>query len=336
MPNVSHGRQRGFLTRRPGRGSSSSRTRVGDDERPANLPPTLAAIVRGRLDLPWAKARDLIFTGRVRVAGKVVTDEAARVADDTTVEIDRAAPRIRRGTLPNESIVFSDHHVVVVDKPANVSTVPFEEGEKDTLVDLVRAALRRGGGGFDPMLGVVHRLDKETSGLMVFARTLAAKRHLETQMRAHTAERVYLAIAHGVVAKATYRTWLVPDRGDGLRGSWGVYRTARGPRPEDARESITHVEPQEPLRGATLCECRLDTGRQHQIRIHLSESGHPLVGERVYIREHRGEPLAAPRVMLHSRRLTFVHPATDEAVTFEKEPPADFDEVLKRLRLRRR
>ncbi|MCC7537353.1 MAG: RluA family pseudouridine synthase [Deltaproteobacteria bacterium] len=249
------------------------------------------------------------------------TDAALRIVDPSSVVVDRAAPRLRRGTLPAEAIVYVDRHVVVVDKPSGVSTVPFEEGEKDTLVDLVRAALRRTGGGFDPMLGVVHRLDKETTGLLVFARTLAAKRHLEAQMRAHTAERVYVALAHGVVPRATHRTWLLEDRGDGLRGSWGVFRTARGPRPADAREAITHVTPLEVRGDVTLCECRLETGRQHQIRIHMSESGHMLVGERVYVREHRGPRVAAPHLMLHSRRLTFVHPDTDAPVTFERPPP---------------
>lgn len=332
---MSDGRQRGLLKRRattrPERGIAAHETTDAGAPRDS-LAPTLAAIVRARLSLPWTKARELVTTGRVTVSGQIDTDPARRVLDETAVQIDPTAKRLRRSGLPDGAIVHADHHVVVVDKPAHVSTVPYEEGERDTLVDLVRTALRRAGGGFDPMLGVVHRLDKETTGLLVFARTLAAKRHLEAQMRAHTAERVYLAIAHGAVAKATHRTWLLPDRGDGLRGSWGVFRRARGARPDEARESITHVEPQSRLRAATLCRCRLDTGRQHQIRIHLSESGHPLVGEKVYVREHRGPTLSAPRVMLHSFRLTFRHPATEEDVTFERAPPPDFEEVLARLR----
>jgi 23S rRNA pseudouridine1911/1915/1917 synthase len=116
------------------------------------------------------------------------------------------------------------------------------------------------------------------------------------------------------------------DRGDGLRGS------ARGRPPPSAREAITHVERIEALAGATLVGCRLETGRTHQIRIHLSESGHPIVGERVYVRGYAGPLIEAPRLMLHAAELGFVHPATQREMRWELPMPDDMRAVLERLR----
>jgi 23S rRNA pseudouridine1911/1915/1917 synthase len=172
----------------------------------------------------------------------------------------------------------------------------------------------------------VHRLDKETSGLVVFTRTWLAKQSLATQFRAHTVHRRYLAIAHGSVRAGTVRTHLVENRGDGLRGS------ARGTPPPSARLAVTHIELLEQLRGASLVACRLETGRTHQIRIHLSESGHPLVGEGVYVRGWRGPLIEAPRLMLHAAELGFVHPVTQRVVSWEQPLPEDIRAVAERLR----
>jgi 23S rRNA pseudouridine1911/1915/1917 synthase len=127
----------------------------------------------------------------------------------------------------------------------------------------------------------------------------------------------------------------VPDRGDGLRGSLGVFRAVKGEEKMEAKEAITRVQVLERLSGATLVACELETGRQHQIRIHLAEAGYPLVGENVYIRDYRGPILPAPRPMLHATVLGFVHPRTEKVVRFEDPPPEDFKAVLKRLRARK-
>src|SRR5699024_4609258 len=149
-------------------------------------------------------------------------------------------------------------------------------GNKETLADYARTLLRRlDPRGGDPGLGVVHRIDKETSGLMVFTRTAEAKRNLAAQFRAHELDRLYHAIVHGALGDQRIESHLVEDRGDGLRGSHGHHRRARGAPPPGSRLSVTHVRALDALDGATLVECRLETGRQHQIRIHLSESGHP-------------------------------------------------------------
>jgi 23S rRNA pseudouridine1911/1915/1917 synthase len=300
---------------------------------------TLAAVVRAAVaDLPWSRARDLCRTGRVKVDGLVVTDAAVRVAAGALIEISPTAPKVTSGVLPRAALIHLDADVAVVDKPAGVVTVPFED-ERDTLVDRTRALLlrmekARGGPKRDPMLGVVQRLDKETTGVLVFARNMPAKRALEAQLREHTVERRYVAIAHGDARDARHETWIVQDRGDGLRGSWGRTRSHVGPPPHDAKRAVTHVRHLETLRGATIVECRLETGRQHQIRIHLSESGHPIVGETVYVRGFAGPRIDAPRPMLHARALGFVHPRTGENVRFEAPPPGDFEACLAALRPR--
>lgn len=294
--------------------------------------PTLAAVVRERTGATWSRAKKLCTDGRVMVNGERGLDPAMRVAPDAVVSVDEHGPRLEKGPLSKGAIVFHDRDLVVVDKPPGMLAVADEPGNKETLAEYARILLQRmGGRGAEPGLGVVHRIDRDTSGLMVFARTADAKRKLAAQFRAHDIERIYHAIAHGVVRGTSVESDLVMDRGDGLRGSHGHYRRARSDAPADAKRSVTHVRPIEALSGATLVECRLETGRQHQIRIHLSELGHPLVGERVYIRDYAGPRIDAPRTMLHARTLAFTHPRSGAAMTFEREAPEDFQEALKSL-----
>ena len=297
---------------------------------PAELAGPLDRAVRGLWGVSWGKARAWIEAGKVRVGRDVVRDPTARVSAGVGVAMDERAPRkgARGGAAPVD-IVHADAHVVVVSKPAGVSTIPYEEADHDTLESRVRAYLESKAGARGrgrPALGIVHRLDKETSGLVVFTRSWLAKQSLSSQFRHHTVHRRYLAIAHGDVRPRTIRSFLMEDRGDGLRGS------ARGKPPPSAREAITHVERIEALEGATLVGCRLETGRTHQIRIHLSEGGHPIVGERVYVRGYAGPLIEAPRLMLHAAELGFVHPATQREMRWELPMPDDMRAVLERLR----
>jgi 23S rRNA pseudouridine1911/1915/1917 synthase len=286
----------------------------------------LDGAVRTLMNVSWAKARQLVATGKIEVGGTVVTDPARIVRQGDPIAFSPNAPRRDRATLQPTAIVYVDPHLVVVRKPPFVSTVPFEKGERGTLDQMVSALLhrRRRTSGQPVSIGVVQRLDKATSGLIVFARTWAAKQGLASQLRWHTVTRRYLAIAHGTVSQKTIRSRLVENRGDRLRGS--------SPLRDAGRLAVTHVDPVEALLGATLVACRLETGRTHQIRIHMAESGHPLVGERVYVRDYAGEIIDAPRVMLHATGLGFVHPVTGERLDFEDPPPADFQMVLSRLR----
>jgi 23S rRNA pseudouridine1911/1915/1917 synthase len=173
-------------------------------------------------------------------------------------------------------------------------------------------------------LHVVHRIDRATSGLLMFAKTKKAEIGLAAQLRSHAMERQYLCVAHGIVTPRRIESHLVADRGDGLRGSTT--------RLEQGKRAVTHVEVREALRGATLCAVRLETGKTHQIRIHLSESGHPLVGETVYIRDYTGSLLTSARLMLHAETLGFVHPVTGQRVSLSAPLPPDFTAVVARLR----
>lgn len=301
---------------------------------------TLAALVRDLVPgTSWSQAKDLCRSGRVWIGGRAATDPARRLAGGERVEI-RSGP----GRSPaSDLVVHLDPEIVVVRKPAGVLTVPFEREDRDTLLSLARVAVRRmdaaRGSGGSPTLRAVQRLDKDTSGLVVFARTVNAQRHLQEQLAEHTVTRRYLAIAHGEVRDGVHESLFVPDRGDGLRGSWGRFRRERGAPPPTAKEAVTRVQVVERLRGATLAACELETGRQHQIRIHLAEAGHPLVGETVYIRDylrdHRGPLLPAPRPMLHAAVLGFLHPRGDKPMRFEDPLPDDFLDLLETLRLPR-
>jgi 23S rRNA pseudouridine1911/1915/1917 synthase len=295
----------------------------------------LDALVRERSggSLPWNQARNMVQTGKVLVDGALETNPARLVVAGQTVEIVPNAPRpATRNRLAADAIAYVDDQIVVVRKPAGLSSVPFEPGERGTLHELVRAWLNRTAAQRHDRatgdLGIVHRLDRETSGLLIFTRTLLAKRHLAQQMRIHSVERRYLAIAEGVIAAPrTFCSNLVRDRGDGLRGSTS--------NPKLGQRAVTHVAPVERFELFTLVSCELQTGRTHQIRIHLSEAGHPVVGERVYIRGYPGELLKAPRLMLHAAILGFDHPRRHERLRFEEPIPADMQQLLAQARAHR-
>jgi 23S rRNA pseudouridine1911/1915/1917 synthase len=278
-------------------------------------------------DKSWNDVRRLVRTGKIFVDGAAVLDPAQPIAGGSELEFRQNAPRATRApALPKSAILHLDGQLVVVAKPAGISTVPYDENERGTLDQLVMETISQR--GRRAPLGIVHRIDKETSGVVVFARTVAAKLALKNQFRFHTTDRRYVAIAHGAVRDATIRSRLIKDRGDGRRGSTDDE--------ELGREAVTHVRLLEPLRGASLVECQLETGRTHQIRIHLSERGQPLVGERVYSKGYRGEPIAAPRLMLHARELGFEHPQTGERLRFEQPMPDDMRSVYELLRVRPR
>lgn len=296
---------------------------------------TLAALVREILPgTSWSKAKELCSGGRVFVDGALAMDPARRMSAGERVEVRTGSGR--REPALTDLVVHLDAEIAVVRKPAGILTVPFERDDRDTLLALARVAIRRietgKGKTANLTLRAVQRLDKETSGLVVFARTIPAQRDLQQQLAARTVTRRYLALVHGRAEDTVYESLLVPDRGDGLRGSWGVFRPARGEAPAEAKEAITRVQVLERLPRATLVACELETGRQHQIRIHLAEAGHPLVGETVYIRDWRGKLLPAPRPMLHAAVLGFVHPRTGKRLRFEEPPPGDFTAMLERLR----
>jgi len=281
---------------------------------------TLAAALRRRLPgRSWSDVRRLCETGKVSLDGQVALDPAARVRAGQALSIEMNAPKPRVLT-PGFRIVHDDAHLVVIEKPSGVSSVPYERKETGTAMDLVRDAWRAAGRRATATpLYVVHRIDKDTSGLLCFAKTRLGERGLHTIFQRHEATREYLAVAEGRVESRRIESYLVADRGDGIRGS-SRHR-------DQGQHAVTHVTALAPLRGATLCRVRLETGRTHQIRIHLAEAGHPLVGETVYVRDllrAGGTPIPAARLMLHAATLGFIHPVSGARLDFRAEPPDDF------------
>jgi 23S rRNA pseudouridine1911/1915/1917 synthase len=246
------------------------------------------------------------------------------------------SPHSPSASLDPEVIVYSDDAVVVVNKPAGLTTMrhadeaeEFGRGKRflpKTLADLLPAAL---GAPNRPVIAV-HRLDRDTSGLVVFARTRDAAENLMKQFRKHTTDRRYLALTRGAPKPGRVESVFVRDRGDGRRGSTTDFLA------EGGKRAVTHVSVVETLGQFALVECRLETGRTHQVRIHLGEAGAPLCGETVYDRPPNGKPhpdgSGATRPMLHAARLGFTHPETGEAMSWEVPPPEDFQRLLGRLR----
>jgi 23S rRNA pseudouridine1911/1915/1917 synthase len=284
---------------------------------------TLSADVEAGLP-SWNRVRRFIETGKVRVDAEVVLDPTRPVRAGQSIELVMHARAPNTQPLPDAAIVFVDSQLVVVEKPAGINSVPFDETERTALCQVLEKKLAAKSGRRHAPLQIVHRLDRDTTGLLMFARTLNAMRELKDQFRKHTVKRRYWAIVEGSIESRTISSRLVTDRGDGRRGSVN--------NPKLGRLATTHVKVLERFAAATLVECRLETGRTHQIRIHLGEAGHPLLGERIYGQKHGTARLPAPRVMLHAFELGFVHPETRAELLFSSEMPEDMRQRLAELR----
>lgn len=298
---------------------------------------TLAAVLRGHLgNISWSAARRLISARRVLVNGSVCLDDARRLKSGETLAVISGANAV---APPQDAvqIVHRDEHLLVVDKPAGLQTLRRPE-EKDWSVERkmrqpVLAEVLEQKLGRASRLRAVHRLDRDTSGLMLFALSPLAEQKLVRAFARHAIGRTYLAVVHGDVPEATrFDSHLARDRGDGLRGS------VSPPPPAGAQRAITHIRPIERLgRQFTLVECRLETGRTHQIRIHLSEAGHMLCGEKIYRSARAGEPprgdaSGAPRQALHSWQLNFTHPISGQEIGLESPWPTDLEKWMASLR----
>jgi 23S rRNA pseudouridine1911/1915/1917 synthase len=303
---------------------------------------TLAKVLRSRLGgQSWTAVRKLIAARRVKVGDAISTDHARRLKENEVVIVLEHPKPLPRVAHPARLVIRQlDEHVVVVEKPAGINTVRHpaelewsEERRRadPTLEDLTQWAivreLHRPARDL-PRLRIVHRLDRETSGLVVFARSPLAERELGRQFRKHTVVRRYLAVAPGYLSKQTITSSLVADRGDGRRGSSRL--------PDAGKEAITHVEVAERLPGYSILSCRLETGRTHQIRIHLAEAGHPVCGDKVYVKKADGtvfeDRSGAPRLALHATELGFEHPVTGAHLHWTMPLPGDLAILVERLR----
>lgn len=319
---------------------------------PAEAGTSILDWLQARLHLSRGAAGGLLTGRKVRLNGAPCSNPGWRLRAGQRVEVvvapgrpqplRREAPRPLPSKQPAAATIVLRHvdeQIVVVDKPAGVTTMRHadeaaEFGKRGqrylpaTLADQLPARLAARGGKPGRVIAV-HRLDRDTSGLVVFARTPEAERHLGQQFRAHSVERLYFALVRGQARDARLESVLLPDRGDGRRGS------ARTPE-EKGQRAVTHVRLVEALGDYSLVECRLETGRTHQVRIHLGEAGTPLCGERIYDRPTHGRPYpdgsAIGRIALHAATLGLTHPVSGERLNWSSALPRDMASLLDRLR----
>ena len=333
---------------------------------------TVAEMLRKRFTLTWTRAKRIVERGHVRVAGQLTRAPEQRIkagnrvwiatgaievkavkgpkpkkSEEVETRIDKptskAKPKAKAVLLPPNpilekiEIVYLDDSIVVVNKPADLTTTRNAEETAEfgprakkflpkTLADLLPTLL----GVPNRKVVPVHRLDRDTTGLLVFARTSRAATSLMTQFRKHTVDRHYIALTRGIPEENRIESVFVKDRGDGRRGS------SQEPKPPGGQKAITRVKVLAELGNCAKIECRLETGRTHQVRIHLGEAGTPLCGEKIYDRPKGGIPYpddtGAKRPMLHAAHLGFQHPETDDFVSWDAEPPADFADLLAKLK----
>ncbi len=274
----------------------------------------------------YSRAKRQVLLGHLLVNGTVVTDPGVLVGPGDVVAYDPNLPRrARTPKTPPIEILHLDADVLVVDKPAGLLVHPTAEGDQDTVLSRAAAELERRTGRHRRLL-VVHRLDRDTSGLLVLAMSHAAAEQLQRQFRAHSVERRYVALVRGNVAGEVMVT-----RGIG-RPRPGARRAALAPG-TGGQPAHTVVRPLEQLGGLTLVEAELGTGRTHQVRVHLSYLGHPVLGDPIY-GEPASDPIDPGRLALHAVVLGFTHPTTGQRLEFRSEPPRDFKHALELARRR--
>jgi 23S rRNA pseudouridine1911/1915/1917 synthase len=290
-----------------------------------------------RLDLAVSRAfglsrraaREAVRSGRVDLEGATADEPGREIAEDARITYSPERPP-RHQVRTRLAVLAEDPDFVIVEKPAGLLTVPTAERETDTLyarvLDYLHHRYRR-----RPRAFIVHRLDRDTSGAVVFARTREALHFLQDLFKRHDIEREYAAIVRGRLPESgTFSADLVRDGGNLRRG---VARPGQA-----GKRAVTRFRTLERLDGATLVSVELETGRTHQIRVHFAEAGHAVLGDAVYggSREPRVESREFPRQMLHARRLGFAHPKTGEMVRAESPLPQDFLAALERLRAKRK
>ena len=279
-------------------------------------------------DLSRARLRALIDEGYVRVGG-AVRKAAHRLRGGEVVEIE-IPPAPPEELVPEPialTIVHEDDQVLVVDKPAGMVVHPGAGVSRGTLAAAALAhAPGIAGVGGPRRPGVVHRLDKGTSGLLVLAKTQAAYYALVAQLAAREVTREYLAVVHGRMARAEGRIDTPIGRDPHHRQRMAIRPAGQG------RRAVTRFRVLERFVDFTLVECRLETGRTHQIRVHLTSLGHSIAGDPLYGRGQPPLPVAFEGVALHAARLAFVHPMTHARVEFAAPPPARIERLLSHLR----
>jgi 23S rRNA pseudouridine1911/1915/1917 synthase len=297
----------------------------------------------GRLDKALADAsglsreriKALISEGAVTLEERVASNTSTKVTGGETFAIALPPPApldAEAQDIPLD-VVFEDAHLIVVNKPAGLVVHPAAGNLDGTLVNalLHHCAGRLSGINGTLRPGIVHRIDKDTSGLLVVAKSDGAHEGLARQFADHSIERTYLAVCAGHPRPGEGTISARIGRSDANRKKMAVLHE-KSPR---GKHAVTHYSTLRPLDDCTLIECRLETGRTHQVRVHLASIGHPLVGDPVYGHDPKAlrpllKELGFARQALHAASLGFVHPVTGERLAFSAKPPADMAELIDR------
>jgi len=303
-----------------------------DSESPETLRERLDRYLSQHLpDLSRSRIQQLIEQGNVQVNGKVCTSKKATVklGDRISLEIPDAQPLdLQPEDIPLD-ILYEDDSLLILNKPAGLVVHPAPGHPEGTLVNALLAHCPNlpGIGGVQRP-GIVHRLDKDTTGAIAIAKTDQAQQHLQAQLKAKTARREYLGVVYGVPASESGTIDLAIGRHPVDRKKMAVVPIEKG-----GRSALTHWLVQERLGNYTLIHFQLETGRTHQIRVHSAHIGHPIVGDPVYS-SGRSIGVNLPGQALHAWRLRLQHPVTEEHIQVTAPPPPAFVKLLEVLRRR--
>jgi 23S rRNA pseudouridine1911/1915/1917 synthase len=311
-----------------GGGSSIIEARLSAESAGWRLDRALAAAVP---TLSRERLKALISSGAVEGPGGLVRDPAAKAMPGGVYKVAVPEPKPAHNAAQDIplAIVREDDHLLVVDKPAGLVVHPAAGNLDGTLVNalLHHCAGRLSGIGGVARPGIVHRIDKDTSGLLVVAKTDVAHEGLAAQFARHSIHRAYAAVVAGLPTPASGTVDAPLARSSANRKKMAVVADGRGKR------AVTHYRVIRPLRGAALVDCRLETGRTHQVRVHMASIGHPLLGDPVYGRPRPGQRevllrLGFKRQALHAAELGFIHPVSKENLSFHSPLPSDIQELL--------
>ncbi|MDB5692822.1 MAG: RluA family pseudouridine synthase [Alphaproteobacteria bacterium] len=316
------------------RGESTIKATIAADAAGWRLDRALAAALP---TLSRERVKALIGGGRVTgPEGGLVRDPATKAVPGGAYHLVVPAPTPAHNEAQNIAleIVFEDDHLLLVDKPAGMVVHPAAGNRDGTLVNalLHHCAGRLSGIGGVARPGIVHRIDKDTSGLLVVAKTDVAHEGLAAQFARHSIDRRYLAVTAGRPNPLEGKVDAPLARSSANRQKMAIVEDGRGKR------AVTHYRTLRPLRESALVECRLETGRTHQVRVHMASIGHPLLGDPVYGRSrpaHREllKRLNFERQALHAAELGFIHPVTGQSLSFKSAVPSDMQELLSALAL---
>lgn len=280
------------------------------------------------------RLKTLIRSGAVQASGHALRDPAAKVRGDESfrLAVPEPEPALNEPQNIPLTIVFEDEHLLVVEKPAGLVVHPAAGNFDGTLVNalLHHCAGKLSGIGGVARPGIVHRIDKDTSGLLVVAKTDVAHEGLARQFAAHSIDRRYLAIVTGVPKAGEGKVDAPLARSATNRKKISIVEGSRGKR------AVTYWRRLNVLTDAALVECRLETGRTHQVRVHMASIGHPLVGDPVYGRSGKThgkllKELGFHRQALHAAELGFTHPVTKHRLSFSSAMPPDMQELFNAL-----